>query len=153
MIIKRKTQIILALLVITVFLFQNCTTLIRGTSQKIPVTSSPSGAKIIVNEEEIGYAPLNLKLKRKKSHIIRIEKQGYNPLEIKITRKTSAPSVGISILGNYFSGAIPGAFLGMLVGYAVGYALKGEEGGSESKAWGAWLWGSYRVDIYHSYGL
>ena len=100
MIIKRKTQIILALLVITVFLFQNCTTLIRGTSQKIPVTSSPSGAKITVDGEEVGYAPLNLKLKRKKSHTIRIEKQGYNPLEIRIVRKTPvAPIIGNLLLG------------------------------------------------------
>jgi len=133
MIIKRKTQIILALMVMNVFLFQSCMTIMRGTSQKIPVTSNPSGAKIIVDGEEIDYAPLELKLKRKKDHIIRIEKQGYNPLEIRITRKTSAPSVGISIIGNYFSGAIPGAFLGALVAYA----LKGEEGKSKSKSWGA----------------
>ncbi len=76
---------------------------------------------------------MNLKLEKKKSHIIRIEKQGYNSLKIRITRKTSAPSVGISILGNYFSGAIPGAFLGALVVSV----LKGEEGKSKSKSWGA----------------
>jgi len=101
MIIKRKTQIILALIISCVFLFQNCATLIRGTSQKMPVTSSPVGAKIIVDGEEMGFAPLILKLKRKKkSHIIRVEKPGYNPLEIRITRKT--PTAGI--LGNLLLG-------------------------------------------------
>lgn len=109
MIIQRKTQIILALLVTSVFFFQNCATLSRGTSQKIPVTSSPSGAKIIVDGEEMGYAPLELKLKRKKkSHIIRVEKQGYNPLEIRITRKTSA---GLSVFGN-----IPWVGIGVFFG-------------------------------------
>jgi len=111
---------------ISVFLFQNCATIIRGTSQKIPVTSNPTGAKIIVDGKGVGYTPLNLKLKRKKGHVIRIEKQGYNPLEIRIARKTSALSVGTSILGNYFLGGCIG-----LVGYAVGYVLKGRAGKSE----------------------
>ena len=90
MIIKRKTQIFLALLVLNVFLFQSCATIGRGTYQKIPVTSNPSGAKVIVEEEEMGYTPLNLTLKRKKGHIIRIERQGYNPVVINTTRATSA---------------------------------------------------------------
>jgi len=115
MIIKRKTQIILALLVSSVFLFQNCATLVKGTSQKIPVTSSPAGAKIIVDGEEIGYAPLKLKLKRKKkSHIIRVEKPGYNPLKIRITRKTS---LALSILGNTIWGGI--GFLGGVIAAVV----------------------------------
>ena len=124
MIIKRKTQIILALLVTTVFLFQNCATFSRGTFQKIPVTSNPLGAKIIVDGEEMGYTPLNLKLKknlklkRKKSHVIRIEKQGYNPLEIRITRKTS-DSFAIYILGNITWG-FAGAFLGLIAGAVAG---------------------------------
>ncbi|NIO49571.1 MAG: PEGA domain-containing protein [Candidatus Aminicenantes bacterium] len=51
----------MALMVTSVFLFQNCATIISGTSQKIPVTSNPSGAKIIVDGIEVGNAPLNLK--------------------------------------------------------------------------------------------
>ena len=98
---QRKTQIILALIVSSVFFFQSCATIIRGTSQEIPVTSNPQGAKIIVDGEEIGYAPLILKLKRKKkSQVIRTEKPGYNPLEIRITRKTSVgPNIGNFLLG------------------------------------------------------
>jgi len=101
MTLKRKTQIILALLVSSVFLFEGCATLRRGTSQKMPVTISPAGAKIIVDGEEMGFAPMILKLKRKKKiNIIRVEKLGYNPLEIKITRKTSK----VPILGNLLLG-------------------------------------------------
>ena len=109
--IKRKTRISLSLFVLSVFLFQNCATIIRGTSQIIPVTSNPIGAKIIVDGEEMGYAPLNLKLKRKKDHVILVEKQGYNPLEIRILRKSSS---FLSILGNLIwgvIGALPGAFI------------------------------------------
>ena len=82
MLLKGKTKIFLALLISCVFFFQGCMTIIRGSSQGIPVTSAPMGAKIIVDGEEIGNTPLNLRLKRKRSYVIRIEKQGYNPVEI-----------------------------------------------------------------------
>jgi hypothetical protein len=115
MIIKRKTQIILALLLTSVFLLQNCATIMSGfrTSHKIPVTSNPSGAKIIVDGEEIGYAPLNLKLKRKKGHIIRIEKQGYNPVNISIERNTLRLSASLSFGGNLYFGLVIGSLAGL----------------------------------------
>jgi len=108
-------------MVSSVFLFQNCATFIRGTSQEIPVTSIPSGAKIIVDGKEMGYAPLLLKLKRKKkSYVIRIEKQDYNLLEIKIIRK---PSVLLSAFGNIFPWGIP---IGGYVGYRIANVLLAE---------------------------
>ena len=112
-----KKRIVIAILVMNVFLLQNCATISRGSSQKIPVTSNPIGARIIVNGEEVGNTPLNLKLKRKENHVIRIEKQGYHPLEIRTTRKTSAISIWGSIFINFIwgcAGAIIGAFGGWL---------------------------------------
>jgi len=113
---KGKIRIFLALFVSSVFLFQSCMTIMRGSSQKTPVTSNPIGAKIIVDGKEMGNAPLNLKLKRKKEHFIRIEKQGYNPLEIGITHKTSA--LGASILTNALWGYLIGA-VGPVLGIVV----------------------------------
>jgi hypothetical protein len=105
----------LALLISSVFLFQNCATILSGfrTSQNISVTSNPSGAKIIVDGEERGYAPLNLKLKKKNNHIIRIEKQGYNPVHISIERKTSGSSAFLSSWGNLFFGSAIGSMAGL----------------------------------------
>ncbi len=122
MTIQRKTKSILALIVSSVFLFQNCAIITKRFSKKsqiIPVTSNPQGAKIIVDGKDIGYAPLNLKLKKKKkSHVIRIEKQGYNLLEIRIIRKISMPSiVGTTITGCIYVG------LGGLIGYGIGSYL------------------------------
>ena len=123
MIIKRKTQIILALLVSSVFLFQSCATLIRGTSQKIPVTSNPGGAKIIVDGEETGHAPMILKLKKKKKiHVIRVESPDYNPLEIRITRKASP---GLSILVNMIWGGL-GFYAGAIAAFPF-YLLSSDE--------------------------
>ena len=121
MIYQRKIQLILALTVSSVFLFQNCATIIRGTTQKIPVTSNPIGAKIIVDGLEIGNAPIELKLKRKKNHLIRIEKQGYSPFEIRITRKSSLLP---SILGNLYMGG--GAIGGLLGSFLAIEIFEGE---------------------------
>lgn len=117
MIFPRKTQIILALFISSIFLFQSCATIIRGTSQKIPVTSNPQEAKITVDGEDIGYTPLNLKLKKKKSHVILIEKQDYNPLEIKIAQ-VSLPSGHFKAkywtnLANTCLGLASGLYLGL----------------------------------------
>lgn len=140
MIIKRKKQIFLALFVLSVFLFQNCTTIVKGTSQKIPITSNIPGAKIIVDGEVAGNTPLNLKLKRKKNHVIRIEKQGYNPLEINTTRESTDLAwsifgnvplslITIGILGAFVGSKVllpskeewEGMYLGWLIGTAVGF--------------------------------
>ncbi len=77
----------------------------------------------MVDGEEMGHTPLQLKLRRKKSHIIRIDKQGYNPIEIKIIPKT-ANNLGISILEN-----IPWAFICAFSGAAVTSAFIGVEKG------------------------
>jgi len=76
--------------------------------EKIPVTSNPIGAKVIVDGKEVGTTPLNLKLRRKKIHNIQIEKEGYEPFTVIITRNTS---MFTSLLGNYIIGALPGAML------------------------------------------
>ena len=100
--INKKTRYFLALFVMSVFLFQNCLTMARGTYQGIPVTGSPTGAQILVDGEAVGTVPMNLRLKRKRNHVIRVEKDGYNPFEIRTTDKAPTPALiwpGI-ILGN-----------------------------------------------------
>ena len=106
MIPKRKTQIILALSLSSVFLFQSCATIISGKSKRIPVTSRPVRARIIVDGEERGYTPLILNLKKSNSYIVRVETPGYNPLEMRISRKVSN-SLPLSILGNMVTLGLP----------------------------------------------
>ncbi len=99
---KRNASKLLLLIVAGAFLLQNCATIIKlgSTNQKVPVTSNPIGARIIVDGKEMGYTPLTLKLRSNKNHLIRVEKQGYDSLEIRINRKVSGPSLAFSILGN-----------------------------------------------------
>jgi hypothetical protein len=95
------------------FFLQSCATIVRGTSQKVPVTSNPAGARIIVDGKDTGVAPLRLKLARKRDHLIRVELEGYVPLEIRVLSQ-GAGGNAFFYLGNFiwgFLAAMPGALL------------------------------------------
>lgn len=126
MTLKRNFRIFLILMISSIFFLQNCATIIRGTSQKIPVTSNPIGAKIIVDGNEMGTIPVNLKLGRKKIHNIKIEKEGFEPFTVIINRKNS---MLLSILRNTFVGGVSGALLGLAAGDSKARTIKSERGG------------------------
>lgn len=130
------------------FILQNCSQARRPKlTQDIPVTSNPVGARIIVDGEDAGQAPLILSLKKNGSHRIRIEKEGFNPTELVITRKLSprAPlwllAVPVSAGAGLLFGELitilvraareqhisnktyTGAYVGLAIGGALGAAL------------------------------
>jgi len=96
------------MLVAAALVLQGCATVVRGTSQKIPVTSTPVGAKVLVDGKDAGTTPLILKLKRRKPAVIRIEQEGYDPHEIRIERQKPSPWDPYSSFGNALL-ATPGA--------------------------------------------
>jgi len=106
------------------FLLQGCAIMARGTSQEIPVTSHPGGARITVNGKNMGVTPLSLKLAKKKDHLIRIEKEGYVPIEVRAVAQRSGGR-RVFIMGNLNWGwlaAMPGAYIaaGGLLGKSFG---------------------------------
>jgi len=113
--VRRRSFIFLFLSIATLFFLQNCASIISGTSQKIPVTGDPPGPKITVDGKALGFVPLNLRLKRKENHVIRIEKQGYNPLEIIITSESS--SSGLGILGDFFVAWLASRISALMIPY------------------------------------
>jgi uncharacterized protein YceK len=97
-----------ALIVTAAMLLEGCATVVRGTSQKIPVTSAPAGARVFVDGKEAGTTPFLLKLKRKKPAVIRIEREGYDPYEIHIEQKRPSFWDPVRLFGNTLL-AMPGA--------------------------------------------
>jgi hypothetical protein len=127
-----------AVLTACFFLLQSCATIFRGTSQKIPVTSNPAGARIIADGKDMGVTPLSLKLAKKKDHLIRVEKEGYVPVEIRALSQ-GARGRALFMLGNFiwgFVAALPGAVIstGGLLG-----AMFGEEGAEDEMKGGELL--------------
>jgi len=122
----------------SIFLFQNCATVFLTKHQKIPVTSWPSGAIVIVDGEKAGHTPINLKLIKKKQHTIRIEMSGYRPLEIRLTSRNQ---IGDSIISNFFFG---GLFVGSLIGiliYEVRVTISGRAANGWGQGLGSMFWG------------
>ena len=143
---RKATATVLA--IFGFFNLQNCSQARRPKlTQDIPVTSNPVGARIIVDGEDAGQAPLILSLKKNGSHKIRIEKEGFNPTELVIRRKLSphAPlyllaipvCAGVGLLGGvtfgWFSRLVrgkniskmpsTGAYVGLAIGGALGVAF------------------------------
>jgi len=102
---RRNAARFLILALTSVLLSPGCATLTRKSTQRIPVTSSPVGAAVIINGIEKGVTPLIIELDRTlKGPVIRIESPGYIPVEIRVRRKMS----GETILGSFLLGFMPG---------------------------------------------
>jgi hypothetical protein len=81
------------------FLDGGCASIIKGTTQAIPVSSDPLGAEVRLDGSMVGQTPLTLAVKRKSDHLITIEKTGYLGESTAITRTTSGAVAGNIILG------------------------------------------------------
>ncbi len=78
-----------------------CATIMQGTSQKINLSSTPSGAAIFVDGQELGRTPMVAELKRKNNHTVRLELVGYHPYETILTRDISGWVWGNILLGGF----------------------------------------------------
>jgi len=88
------------MLFLSIVSLAGCGTIMHGTSQRIGISSSPSGATVIVDRtNNMGRTPVFVDLERLDTHIIRIEMPNYAPLEMTITRKISTWAWGNIIFG------------------------------------------------------
>jgi hypothetical protein len=76
-----------------------CCSIIHQTRQAVAISSTPSRARVIVDEEEQGRTPLVAKMKRKYHHTIRLELEGYEPYEMALTRKVWGNLVFGGVIG------------------------------------------------------
>lgn len=106
--------------VVLVLAMVGCATLISGTSQKFGVSTTPSGATVVVDNQEKGRTPVVLKLDRREDHAVKITLSGYKPFETTLTRK---------INGWFWGNLAFGGIVGIIVDVSNGamYKLKAEE--------------------------
>jgi len=83
----------------------SCGTIIHGTHQMIPITTTPAGVEIKVGDKITAKTPYIIELPRKrKCEVISYEKDGYESTSAKIERDFSE----IALIGNLSSGIICG---------------------------------------------
>lgn len=93
-----------------------CATLVHGTSQRIPVTSSPQGARVLVDSVPIGVTPLVASVSRKESHVVSIVHDSFPAVHVALDRKLSP-----WVLGNLYLLYLP-AIVDFSTGAAYGFA-------------------------------
>jgi uncharacterized protein YceK len=74
---------------ITVLSVSGCATIIHGTQQEVGISSTPTGASVLIDNTEKGVTPVVAKLKRKDNHTVRIQLAGYQPFETTLTHNVS----------------------------------------------------------------
>ena len=80
-----------------------CATIVKGTTQDIPIASEPAGARVIVDGNPSGTTPAKVTLSRKKSHMVTLEKEDYETENIALTN-----SIGGAVAGNIIAGGLIG---------------------------------------------
>ena len=91
-----------------------CATLqVNGSTQRIAVESTPSGAQVVLNGDAVGRTPLDVEVRRRDAEVdLRVEKAGFNSQERSLQRSWS-------------SWLLCDVALGMFLGF---YALLGQSG-------------------------
>jgi len=90
-----------------------CGTIIHGTTQQVGVSSSPSGAEVVVDGVDQGSTPVTVDLSRKDKHTVKLSLDGYQPYEMIINRKVSGWVAGNIIFGGLIGLAVDAATGGM----------------------------------------
>lgn len=83
-----------------------CATMVQGTTQKVSVRSTPSGAVVSVDGSAVGITPAFVELTRGDEHRLRVEAEGYRPYETTITHSMNGWMLGNVVLGGVIGIAI-----------------------------------------------
>jgi hypothetical protein len=101
---KQLVSILVAIVLAAVStLISGCATIVKGTTQVIPISSDPTGARVTVDSAPAGTTPTTVTLSRKQNHMVVIEKEGFAPESIAVTK-----SMGVAVAGNLIAGGLIG---------------------------------------------
>ena len=88
-----------------------CASIMHGGSQDIGISSTPTGAKVAVDNFAGGQTPYIAKLSRKDNHIVKITMDGYAATELTLTKSVSG-----WVWGNVVFGGIIGLAVDAITG-------------------------------------
>lgn len=105
----KKTIIVIVILIT----MSSCASLFSSRKNSVNFTSSPTKAKVFINNQEKGITPLNIKLKpTKEPYAIKYLKEGYKPKNTKLSTSIGRTWVFLNLFTPYFSGVLIDAITG-----------------------------------------
>jgi hypothetical protein len=105
----KKASLLLSALVLMSLAFTNCATIIHGSRQNVSISSNPSKAVVVIDNDNRGVTPVTVRLSRKDHHTIHINLEGYLPYETKLTSKVDGWIAGNIVFGGLIGLAIDAA--------------------------------------------
>ena len=87
-------------------LLSGCATVVNGTTQKIGVSSTPTGADVMIDNQQHIITPATVPLARDQSHSFVFKKEGYQDDSFVITSSTSGWVWGNVLLGGLVGGVV-----------------------------------------------
>jgi hypothetical protein len=85
-----------------------CASIMHGSTQKVGISSTPTGAMVTVDNQQLGKTPIFANLKRKNEHIVMIEMPGYQPASLTLTKSVSGWVWGNVVFGGLIGLAVDG---------------------------------------------
>ncbi len=98
---------LIAVAAVVIFL-SGCATIMTGTTQKVAVTSNPSGAVAKVDGGMAAVTPTIFNLERKTDHTIEISKEGYRLATVILRHTLSGATAGNILVGGIIGLAVDG---------------------------------------------
>lgn len=90
-----------------------CGTIIHGTTQDVSVSSSPSGAEVIIDGADVGETPITQSLDRGSQHTIELSLEGYESESIIVNKGVSGWVIGNIVFGGLIGLVVDAASGGM----------------------------------------
>lgn len=105
-----KSKVIaLCICLAQVALSSGCATIVNTPHQSVPITSSPQGAKVVVDGSQSYTTPAEVKLERKRDHTLIFSKEGYEDLTFVIKHGVSGAVAGNILLGGLIGWGVDAA--------------------------------------------
>ena len=95
-----KALRVLAVLICPVLLLcAGCASIMTGTTQKVPINSNPSEAKVISDRGHKDITPCFMEFDKNKSYVLTFSKKGYQDLIYKVSKNFNFATVGNIVVG------------------------------------------------------
>jgi hypothetical protein len=96
-----KKFIALAALLASAFLLSSCASIVRGSSEKLVIQSSPAGAEVRLSTGHSGLTPFQADVPRKGTILVTVSKAGYKELNTAIISSIDGGSLGLGTAANF----------------------------------------------------
>lgn len=87
-------------------LLSGCATVVNGTTQKVGIASTPTGADVLIDNQQRIVTPATVALDRSASHTFLFKKDGFQDDSFVVTSSTSGWVWGNILLGGLVGGVV-----------------------------------------------